>query len=193
MILNMIRLNQSKARVWKHKTLEQIGSVLTSLHEVHHLSATSLKCCVRARKSGVTFSLGAITALLTDWYLPQVESFPSAGETTLPRRCDSCSGSLILFTKRGLFHRDACLGSSMRGTSCPGRRFALAAERVGRFASLPANVTDCERLDWYEKSESGWGHVLPRFTFSLVSESESRWIVATFSVPSIELNEPGLR
>lgn len=87
MILNMIRLNQSKARVWKHKTLEQIGSVLTSLHEVHHLSATSLKCCVRARKSGVTFSLGAITALLTDWYLPQVESFPSAGETTLPRRC----------------------------------------------------------------------------------------------------------
>lgn len=101
MILNMIRLSQRKARVWKHKTLEQIGSVLTSLHEVHHLSATSLKCCVRARKSGVTFSLGAITALLTDWYLPQVESFPSAGETTLPRRCDSCSGSLILFRKNG--------------------------------------------------------------------------------------------
>lgn len=83
----MIRLNQSKARVWKHKTLEQTGSVLTSLHEVHNLSATSLKCCVRARKIGVTFSLGAITALLTDWYLPQVGSFPSAGETTLPRRC----------------------------------------------------------------------------------------------------------
>lgn len=83
----MIRLNQSKARVWKHKTLEQTGSALTSLHEVHNLSATSLKCCVRARKSGVTFSLGAITALLTDWYLPQVGSFPSAGETTLPRRC----------------------------------------------------------------------------------------------------------
>lgn len=184
----MIRLNQSKARVWKHKTLEQTGSVLTSLHEVHNLSATSLKCCVRARKSGVTFSLGAITALLTDWYLPQVGSFPSAGETALPQRCAAAQDHWSSLQNGGYF----------TGTLAWEARWGAllvqdAAEHVGRCASLPANVTDCERLDWYEKSESGRGHVLPRFTFSLVSESESRWIVATFSASSIELNEPGLR
>lgn len=135
-IINMMRLSQSKLRVWKLESLKQIGSVLTSLHEEHHLSATMLLW--RECWSGVTFSLRGITALPTDWYLPQVEFCPSAGGTTLPRRYAAAQDHSSSFQNSGYFTGDACLGSLARGTSCLRWRFALAAKCAGSFASLPS-------------------------------------------------------
>lgn len=169
--------SKRKTKVWKHNTLKQTGSVLTLLHEVHNSGATSLKCL---RECETEWS-NVLSRSSYSPVCPRWSRFSSAGEISLLRRCVADP----LLWNGGYFTGTLAWEARRRALSSLPLLNAWEALQAIRWRwQTVKNRTDTR--SWLFK-------IVAVFTFSLVSESEWRWIAVTFSVQSIELNEPGLR